>query len=406
MNICPITGSKEKVEYLNLGKVPLVNNLCKTKEESLQCAKFPLGIQVFPESNLTTLTQMVNKNNLFHNYLYRSGTNKPYLDHCVDMYNYLSRYVDLQHMDLIVDIGGNDGSLIKEFRRENRSVIYVNVDCSVSFIDENQKAGIQYINEYFDEKTHLPSKAKLIISTNVFQHTFEIRSFVKGVYRNLTNEGVWCLEFPYLLTTLANDNYDQVYHEHIYYYNLKNIVDLLSQEGLKVFNVSYHDMHAGTLRVLAAKKTSIRQPDSTIDSFLNLEKTLTLEYYLKWGKKTIEKIEIFKEFIQGLIKEGKKIACFGAAAKGCVFLNTCGIDFNTIKFIIDDTPFKQDKFVPGTGIQVVDRSVLNYFHPVYKKTKLDYILILAHNFRDYIMNSLKNQYKGKYIVMFPDIKIL
>lgn len=399
MNICPITGSKERVEYLNLGDVPLVNNLCKTREESLQCIKFPLAIQVFTESNLTTLTQVVNKNNLFHNYLYRSGTNKPYLDHCIDMYNYLSRYIDLQPMDLVVDIGGNDGSLIKEFKRENRSVIYINVDCSVSFIEENQKAGIQYVNEYFDEKTHLPSKAKLITSTNVFQHTQNIRSFVKGVYRNLTNDGVWCLEFPYLLTTLANDNYDQVYHEHIYYYNLKNIIDLLSQEGLKVFNVSFHDMHAGTLRVLSAKKSSQRQPDSTIDSFLNLEKTLTLEYYLKWGKRTIEKIEIFKEFIHDLIKKGNTIACFGAAAKGCVFLNTCEIDYNIIKFIIDDTSFKQGKFVPGTGIQVVDRMI---FHEI----KPDYILILAHNFRNYIMNSLRNQYKGKYIVMFPDIKIL
>lgn len=399
MNTCPITGSTDRVEYLNLGNVPLVNNLCKTREDSLQCVKFPLAIQVFTESNLTTLTQVINKNNLFHNYLYRSGTNKPYLDHCIDMYNYLSRYITLNNMDLVVDIGGNDGSLIKEFRRENRSVIYINVDCSVSFIEENQKAGIQYVNEYFDEKTHLPSKAKLITSTNVFQHTLDIRSFVKGIYKNLTNDGIWCLEFPYLLTTLANDNYDQVYHEHIYYYCLRNIVDLLNQEGMRVINVSYHDMHAGTLRVLSAKKTSQRQPDSTIDSFLNLEKTLTLEYYLKWGKRTLEKIEIFKDFMHALISKGNTIACFGAAAKGCVFLNTCGIDYNMIKFIIDDTGFKQGKFVPGTGIQVVDRMEIH-------RDKLDYILILAHNFRDYIINSLKKQYKGKYIVMFPDIKIL
>ena len=400
MNTCPITGSTERVEYLNLGDVPLVNNLCKTREDSMQCVKFPLAIQVFTESNLTTLTEVINKNNLFHNYLYRSGTNAPYLDHCVDMFNYLSRYIDLKAMDLVVDVGGNDGSLIKEFKRENRSVIYINVDCSQSFIEENQKAGIQYINEYFGEKTRLPSKAKLITSTNVFQHTQGIRSFVRGVYRNLTNEGIWCLEFPYLLTTLANDNYDQVYHEHVYYYCLKNIIDLCGQEGLKVINVSYHDMHAGTLRVLIVKKTSQRQPDSTIDSFLNLEKTLTLEYYLKWGKRTHEKIEIFKEFIHNLIKEGKTIACFGAAAKGCVFLNTCGIDYNTIQYIIDDTGFKQGKYVPGTGIQVIDRMILR------NEDQPDYMLILAHNFRDYIINSLKGQYKGKYIVMFPDIKIL
>jgi len=402
MKTCPITGSTDRVEYLNLGKVPLVNNLCETRERSLECAKFPLAIQVFPESNLTTLTRGVNKNNLFHNYLYQSGTNKPYLSHCVDMYNYLSHYIELHPMDLVVDIGGNDGSLIKEFKRENRTLLYINVDCSESFIEINQKLGIQYVNEYFDEKTHLPSKAKLITSTNVFQHTEDIRSFVKGIYKNLTNEGVWCLEFPYLLTTLANDNYDQVYHEHIYYYCLKNIVDLLDQENLRVINVSYHDMHAGTLRVLSVKKSSQRQPDSTINSFLNLEKTLTLEYYLKWGKRTIEKIEIFKNFIADLKSKGKTIACFGAAAKGCVFLNTCGIDYNTIDYIVDDTPFKQDKYVPGTGIQILDRMALGDL----RRKPIDYLLILAHNFKDYIINSLKGQYTGKFIVMFPDIKVL
>jgi novobiocin biosynthesis protein NovU/D-mycarose 3-C-methyltransferase len=222
---------------------------------------------------------------------------------------------------------------------------------------------------------------------------------VQGVERNLSNEGVWCLEFPYILTTLANDNYDQVYHEHVYYYCLKNIIDLLKQEGLKVINVSYHDMHAGTLRVLSVKESSVRQPDSTILSFINLERTLTEEYCLRWGQRTQTKIGRYSEFIMELLAKGKSIACFGAAAKGCVFLNSCGIDHTMVKFIIDDTPFKQGKFVPGTGLKVVNREIL-------KSEEVDYILILAHNFKDYIINSLKNEYTGKFIVMFPDIRIL
>jgi predicted TPR repeat methyltransferase len=128
------------------------------------------------------------------------------------------------------------------------------VDCSRSFEEMNREAGIEYFNEYFGETLSLPNKAKLITATNVFQHTEPIRSFVKGISRNLTYDGLWCLEFPYLLTTLLNDNYDQIYHEHVYYFCLRNIIDLAEQEGLKVINVSYHDMHAGTLRVLMVKK--------------------------------------------------------------------------------------------------------------------------------------------------------
>jgi hypothetical protein len=315
------------------------------------------------------------------------------------MYDYLSRIIDFKNNDLVVDIGGNDGSLLVEFRRENRNLHYVNVDCSKSFIEDNQEQEIEYINEYFGDDTRLPYKARLITSTNVFQHTEPMRSFVQGIERNLSNEGIWCLEFPYILTTLANDNYDQVYHEHVYYYCLQNIVDLLKQEGLKVINVSYHDMHAGTLRVLSAKESSQRQPDSTIMSFLNLEKTLTEEYCIKWGKRAQEKIKEFQNFINGILSKGKRIACFGAAAKGCVFLNTCNIDYNLFEYIVDDTPFKQGLYVPGTGLQVVDRKAM-------RENPTDYMLILAHNFKDYIIKSLEGQYSGKFIIMFPNIKIL
>ena len=396
---CPISDSPNKVEFFNLGSVPLVNNLCQSREESLSCQKFPLAIQFFPESGLTTLTEVVNKNNLFLNYLYRSGVNKPYLDHCAKMYASLTRMVDFKDKDLVVDIGGNDGSLLLEFRKENRNLHYVNVDCSKSFIEINKEHDIEYVNEYFGGDTSFPYKAKLITSTNVFQHTEPMRSFVKGIERNLSSEGVWCLEFPYILTTLANDNYDQVYHEHVYYYCLKNILDILKQEGLKVINVSYHDMHAGTLRVLSVKESSYRLPDSTILSFLNLESTLTEEYCVRWGTAAQNKMATYKNFFYDIWKKGNTIACFGAAAKGCVFLNSCQIDYKMINFIVDDTPFKKGKFVPGTGIEVVGREKLN-------DTKIDYILILAHNFRDYIINSLKNEYSGKYIIMFPDIKIL
>jgi len=394
---CPISGSEIGVEYLNLGYVPLVNNLCETKQESLEVERYPLAIQLFPESNLTCLTEIVEKDKLFINYLYKSGVNKPYLKHCSQMYDYLLDFIQLNPNDNVVDIGGNDGSLLLEFKKKNPNLYYINVDCSQSFIDLNVMAGIEYINEYFGEETKLPNKAKIITSTNVFQHTEPIRSFVKGIYNNLVKDGIWCLEFPYLLTTLLNDNYDQIYHEHVYYFCLKNILDLADQEGLKVINVSYHDMHAGTLRVLMMKKSASRKPDITIPSFLNLEKTLTQEFCVRWGKRTHEKINEFRDYITDLVSKGKRIVGFGAAAKGCVFLNSVGIDDTMIEFIIDDTPYKQGKYIPGTGIKVVPRESVNY-------NEIDYILILAHNFKDYIISSLKDKYNGEFLVMFPDIK--
>lgn len=398
--ICPITGEKDPVEFFDLGNVPLVNNLCRTRDESLNCERFPLAIQIFPKSRLTCLTEIIDKENLFLNYTYQSGVNKPFLVHCDGMYDYLDNFMKFLPLDLVMDIGGNDGSLLLQFKAKNPEMDYVNVDASRSFIDINKKAGIHYINKFFDENFELPNaKATLITSTNVFQHTWPIRSFVKGIYKNLAKNGVWCLEFPYWLTTMFNDNYDQVYHEHVFYYLLSNIVDLLGQEGMKVINVSYHNIHAGTLRVLSVKNSYPRKPDYSVDSFLNLEKELTADACLRWGSRAQWKIQEFRKFIEKIKSEKKIIFGFGAAAKGCVFLNSVGIDYETIPYIIDDTPLKQGKFIPGTGIEIVDRKIL-------KKTKPDFILILAHNFREYIINSLKNDYSGKFIIMFPDIKII
>lgn len=397
---CPITGDTTSIEFLNLGNVPLVNNLCNNMNESLIAPRFPLAIQLFTTSRLTCLTDSVNKDSIFLNYSYRSGINKPFLKHCSQMFSFLNDIIDIKPKDVIIDIGGNDGSLLLEFKALSKEPDYINIDASRSFIEINERAGLKYVNKFFDEKFVLPGKkAKVIISTNVFQHTLPIRSFVKGIRSNIAADGIWCLEFPYLLTTMLVDNYDQIYHEHVYYYLLSNIVDLLDQEGMKVINVSFHNIHAGTLRVISVLKENKRDPDNSVKTFLSLENILTDEFYIQWGSRTHEKIDKFKTFINNLNDRGSQIACFGAAAKGCVFLNTCELDYRQIKFIIDDTPYKQGKFVPGTGLKIVGRDIL-------KTEKIEYMIILAHNFKDYIIESLKGQYDGKFIIMFPDIKVI
>jgi hypothetical protein len=200
---------------------------------------------------------------------------------------------------------------------------------------------------------------------------------------------------------MVTDNYDQVYHEHIYYYRLKNIVDLLKEEELRVINVSYHTIHAGTLRVISVKNENHVDADNSVESFLNLESFMTEYWCMRWGGIIEDKIGDFRGFIKTMSSINKcTIIGFGASAKGCVFLNTCGINDSDIPFVIDDTPEKQGKFIPGTGIEIVSRIVLKTMTP-------DFILILAHNFKDYIIQSLrKDGYEGKFIVMFPNIEVI
>jgi len=396
---CPISNDANGVEFLNLGNIPIEEQLTETREESLIATRYPMVLQFFSKSKLVSLTQTVNKDDVYLNYLYHSHISKPYLEHCNKMYDYLIEFVNFKNGGLIADIGGNDGSLLLQFKNKNPKLELLNVECSKSFIDINKSNNIELINDYFGEQTIFPKKAKLITSTNVFQHTEPLRSFVKGIYNNLDDDGVWSLEFPYLSSTLYNDNYDQAYHEHVYYYCLTPLKQLFEQEGLKIINVSFHSIHTGTLRVVSVKNTSPQQPDSTIKIFLFQEKFITEDYCIKWGNLINEKIIKFKEFLIEIKNSGAKIAGFGAAIKGCVFLNTCNLDYNTIDYVIDDTPGKQNKYIPGTGIEVVNRDILKTNQP-------DYILILAHNFKDYIIESLRKDFKGKFIVMFPNITII
>ena len=155
-------------------------------------------------------------------------------------------------------------------------------------------------------------------------------------------------------------------------------------------------MHTGTLRVISSKAK--KQFDGSVDDLLNTEKRITAGYYWGWGFSIQEKIKQSKQFIFDLIDKGNKVACFGAAAKGVVFLNSCGLNSDLIDFVIDDTLEKQNHYLPGTGIKVVSRDIL-------KDEKVDYMLILAHNFTDFIVNSFNGEFKGKYLTMFPDIKM-
>ena len=403
MNIdtCPISGSLNKIKFLDLGSIPLEGNLISTKEESFSTNHYPMMLQFFPESKLISLTEHVDPDMIYKNYLYNSGVNQPYKDHCQKMLIFLQDFVEFHNGDTMIDIGGNDGTLLKQFKSiYNHKLEYINVEASKSFEKKNIDEDIVYINAYFGELIDIGKKVKLITTTNVFQHTAPIRDFVKGIFKNLSDDGVWCLEFPYFITTIINDCYDQAYHEHVYYYTLFPLKMLFEQEGLRIINVSFHDIHGGTLRLIVVKNESKKKTDNTIGAFMSLEKYMMNGTYLtSWGINIIKNINYYREYLVALKRKGHSIAAFGAAIKGCVFLNTCKLTDNTIDYVIDDTIEKQGKFIPGTGIQVVSRNVLLTHTP-------DYILILAHNFKDFIIKSLESLYTGQYIVMFPTPQIL
>lgn len=399
IKICPISGKDDKITYLNLGDMPLVNNLNSTREESLKCDRYPLKLNYYEKSKLSALSIAIDPTVLFNYYVYKSGTSEPYIHHCKSMYSYISTLVNLKDGDKILDIGGNDGTLLESFVSQTLlKLSTINVDPSENLGKISRKKGIKTkIAMWSYELSKKIKNCKIITSTNVFQHTQDIEDFAKGVVNSLHKDGIWCLEFPYWKHDLETYQYDQIYHEHIYYYLFTSIYNLFKKVGLEIIDVSEHSIHGGTLRVISRKNRNSPSNDNVLHYFHTVETNFKhIQYYRDWGKRAKAHMGISKEYIEKIKKSGKRIACFGAAAKGCIFLNCCGLDYKAIDYIVDDTDLKQGKFMPGTGIEIVSRDVLI-------KNPPDYILILAHNFTDYIIKSLKPIYNGKFLVMFPNI---
>ena len=399
---CPITNDTNKIQYFSLGDIPLVNNLCSTREESLTVITFPLNVNYYPLSSQSSLDFAVDSSLLFSNYLFKSQVNIPYHTHCKSMFQYIQNYVDIKDNTNITDIGGNDGTLLEIFKNStNKKLNLLNIDPSKNLtklcLDKGIEVNVNFFN--YDTSLTIDKKFDVITSTNVFQHLKDINSFAQGIEHLLSNKGIWLLEFPYWIHNMETNQFDQIYHEHMYYHSVTPIKMLMEKHNLKLINITKQNIHGGSLRLIITKKDSSLVPDNTISEFLSYEKKYSLDYYLNWGNNVFTHIKNSAEFIKSLKKENKTIFGFGAAAKGCIYLNAMGIDYNHVDYVMDDTDIKQGKFIPGTGIQIVSKQIL-------KEKTPDYILILAHNFSDYIIKSLEGVYNNKFIILVPEIKVI
>ncbi len=370
---------------LNLSLQPLVNNLCLSKEAALNAKRYQL-CATMDQDLLIKLDTKVPSDELYKDYLYHSGVSMPYTYHCRELWH------DIKHLrhEVIIDVGGNDGTLLDSFQSQTKETLKMyNVDASTSFKEENETKGITYINDYFNKDTDVP-KADIITSTNVFQHTPDAERFVEGIAEKL--DGTWILEFPYTLRTIQTLQFDQFYHEHYYYWMIKPLKKLLSKYGLNIYHAEEVSIHGGSMRLWITNKEFYGDTQAA-DEFIKEEEKYD---YRNFYSHTYRKIINDTVFLNKL--EGKTVF-FGAAAKGCIYLNALQITNEKGGYIVDDTPEKQGKFVPGTGMKIHSRQFMLDDEP-------DNVVILAHNFAGFITTKLRHDgYKGKIITMMPDIYI-
>ena len=407
VDACRICGAQDFVRYLDLGVLPLANNLAATALEARQVQRFPLQVQVCTQCWLSQLTVVIDPRTLFSNYAYRSSISQRYKDHCRAMARSVRDSLGLGEGDLVVDIAGNDGALLVEFKDE-LGVNVVNVDPAENLAEIAEAAGVPTITAFWDadvaaQVAEQYGRPKLITATNVFAHVDDVRSFVAAARDCLDSEGALLLEFPYGVDFIEHREFDTIYHEHLSYVLIEPVRQLAESLGMEVFDVQKQDIHGGTSRVFIGK-AGAHPVQESVSRFLTRERDggyHATPLYEAWNREIDELIDELRREIARLRNDGARVAAFAASAKGNTLLNACGFDANTIEYIVDDTPEKIGRFSPGTGIPIVSRDKLAADPP-------DYLVILAWNFAKDIVAGTSEfaTAGGKYILPIPRFRIV
>jgi SAM-dependent methyltransferase len=387
--------------------MPPSNSFLTEKQLGSPEESYPLDVYFCKNCNLVQLLDIVSPDELFKNYAYFTGASLPMKQHFALLAEDIIKTYKLTSNSLVVDIGGNDGSLLSNFKKHNIKVL--NVEPSANVAKVSRKLGIDTVNDYWNSETASKiykkwGKAKVILATNVFAHVDDSHSFLEGVDLLLEEDGVFVVEVPYLVDLLEKTEFDTIYHEHLSYFAIKPMEILFEKHNLKIVDVKRIWVHGGSIRIYANKKSEALQITNAVSELLALEKKLklnSLETYEKFAEKVRLNREKLQKLLEKLKKEGKKIIGYGAPAKGNVLLNYCKIGTEFLDYVVDTTSFKQGKYTPGMHLYVFPVEKIREDNP-------DFLLLLAWNYSEQIFKKEKEYQKngGKFIIPIPEPKIV
>ena len=379
---CRCCGSKKLKRALSLGYQPLANNLLENAND--QSKIYPLELNVCEECFNCQLSVAINSNEMFSNYLYQSSTTQSFREHfAVAAKKYIKEF-ELEKDSYIIDVGSNDGIGLKPFVDLGFKNIQ-GIEPAKNLAELANKNGINTFHGYLDDKAMNPIKngADLILASNVFAHADDLESMAESMKKLVKPDGKIIIEVQYLLNTIQDLTFDNIYHEHTNYWSLSALNIFLKKLDLKIFKVEKIDTHGGSIRAYVSQDKSILV-DQSVNTTLQEEEEFGLKNistYLEFGKK-IENLK--KKVVKNLkvLKEKySSIIGYGAPAKATTALNFFNIN-KEIDYIIEDNKLKHGKYVPGVNIKIVSKDEI--------KNKDQAILVLAWNFFDEIKKNNSN----------------
>ena len=380
--------------FLSLGLSPLANNLNNQKKANNEM--YPLDLNFCKQCFNSQLSVVVPPEKMFDTYLYLSSTSELFRSHFINFAHKLKNDLNLNRDSILVDLGSNDGIFIKPIQELGITSIGVEPAKNVAKIANSN--GLKTFTEYFTNKTvnkitKQYGKVDVVTAFNVFAHSDGLRDILENVKKLLKEDGEFIFEIQYFLRTIKDLTFDNIYHEHVNYWCLLSILNFFKDSGMKVYKVEEVNTHGGSLRVYATMNKNKRAHKS-LREYIEIEKKNKLdkiETYYKFAS-DVEKIKLTSlKKIEGIISNNEKIIGYGAPAKATTILNYFGINNLHFDYTIDDNHLKQNKYIPGTNIQI--KSIDDIEPEIY-----DNVVVLAWNFF--------NEIKRKNSKIFKNAKFL
>lgn len=398
---CRASNSKNLRPVLSLGMSPLANNLLNSKEDKDEL--FPLEMNYCPDSHNCQLSYVVPAEKMFDHYLYVSSTTKSFRQHFKDAaIKYINKF-NLNKNSLVIDIGSNDGIALKPL--QDKGVKVLGIEPAKNIAELANKNGIETINSYFnntckEDIQNKYQKADIITASNVFAHADNLEEITNCAFNLLKDNGCFIIEVQYLLDTIKDLTFDNIYHEHVNYWSVTSLTKFFSRLGLTIVDVEHIDTHGGSIRAYV-KNSSTGNSGESVNMFLQQEEEFGLTNYctyLDFADRVNKAKSNVNKNLKSLKNQGLTLVGYGSPAKATTALNFYGVTNKEIDYIIDDNPLKHNKILPGVRIPIYSREKLNEKLP-------DIIVVMAWNFIDYIKNNNQDLIdKGVKFISIKDLQ--